>query len=110
MAASVLKFEYKVMGQTRDEVIDSLDEIVGQVILQEGGEPWVSVEEVYTKTMIDQELALSGDPRGFIWIGVRSVLFTGPTKLAGIEPTFRDGFRPQQDDDSDGYDPDQHFH
>lgn len=103
MSASVLKFEFKVLGTSKEECIETLDNIVSSILLKEGGEPWVTVQEAYEKQMINQEVALSGDPRGFIWVGVRTVLFTGPSKLDSIEPTFRDGFRPQQPDDSPGY-------
>lgn len=100
MAASVLKFEYKVMGQTREECIEALEEIVAGTILKEGGEPWVTIQESYHKTLVEETLAFSGDPRGFVWVGVREVVFTGPTKLDTIDATFRDGFRPQSDEDS----------
>lgn len=99
--ASVIKFEFEVAGKTRDDCIDTLDAITQRILTEEGGEPWVVLVDSYDKMMIDQQLALSGDPRGFFYTGKRQVVFTGPTKIADNISTFRDGFRPQGGEEED---------
>lgn len=99
--ASVLKFEFEVLGHTLDDCRDTLDNIVQKILTDEGGEPWVTLKDDYQKTMVNQPLALSGDPAGFVYAGSRTVLFTGPTKIGQPSGGFRDGFRPQANTDDD---------
>ena len=93
--ASVIKFEFEVAGKTRDDCIDTLDNITQRILTEEGGEPWVVLQDSYDKMMTDQHLALTGDPRGFFYTGKRQVVFTGPSMIADNVSSFRDGFRPQ---------------
>lgn len=97
MSASVIKFEFRVQGQSKEECIEAIDKAVLDLITKEGGEPWVRLAEKYEMVTLNQTLALTGDPNGFTWVGDCTVLFAGPTKISFEQP-FRDGFRPQAED------------
>lgn len=94
--ASVLKFEFEVLGNTLDDCRDKLDNLEQQILTQEGGEPWVTLVDEYKKAVLNQQALLKGDPTGAVYTGTRTVLFAGPTKIGqSVDSTYRDGFRPQ---------------
>lgn len=97
MPASVLKFTITVLGETLESAIQELESVSNQIILEQGGEPWVIVSDEFKKQGTSQEGLLSNAPGGSFYAGERTVLFTGPTKLADTVP-FHDGYRPQQDE------------
>lgn len=94
MSDTVQKFGFDVIAPTLTEVIDKLESLTLLITAQEGGEPWVVVEDNYTK-VIHSETALAGDPNGSFYKGSRVVMFTGPSVMSS-ESVFRDGFKPQQ--------------
>lgn len=97
MAGSVLKFSFEVIGETRDDVLAELDNVCNEIILNQGGEPWVVVQDEVKKQAVSTQALLANDAAGIFYHGTRAVLFTGPTKLGqGVD--YHDGFRPQQDE------------
>lgn len=98
MAGSVIKFEFEVYAPTLTECIEELDEACNQVMLAQGGEPWVVIKDEIVKKALTLEGLVANDPNSSFYQGVRSVLFAGPTKI-GPKIIERDGFRPQAGND-----------
>lgn len=91
--ATLSRFSFSVFGVTREEVLDKLDELEREAIIREGGEPWLATTDKINRECIDHRHLL--DPKSWVYVGVREVVFAGPTILDKVDDQFRDGFRPQ---------------
>lgn len=98
MPGSVLKLTIQAIGETRDEVIEKLDEICNQTILEQGGEPWVVLADEVKKIVVDLNGLLQGNPSTSYFDGTRTLVFAGPTRI-GPSLKYHDGFRPQAEDE-----------
>lgn len=97
MATTLTKFSFEAMGATLSETSDKLDSLVLEIIAGEGGEPWVVIEDNFSKKTVSVEALLSGNPDASFYHGTRTVVFTGPNQTLGGETIFHDGFRPQSE-------------
>ena len=95
---TLLRFGFTAVGETRQEVLDELDQIVASVISEAQGEPWVSVIDKVEKIILNKQ-AISTGTSGFVYQGEREVIFTGPTIIGTNDVHFQDGFRPQGGND-----------
>ena len=98
MPGSILKFTVESLGETHDDAVTKLDEITNQIVLEQGGEPWVVLQDEVKKIVVNLEGHLKGVPSTAYYQGQRTLVFAGPTRIG---PTLRyhDGFRPQSEDD-----------
>lgn len=94
VATSLTKFQFTVVGKTRDEVNDKMEEVALKIITEEGGEPWLVTQDETQKVAVNERQFLMGDPNAAFYVGNRTLLFTGPNKLVSDQP-FHDGYRPQ---------------
>lgn len=93
---ALLKFQFDVIGSSRDEVAEKLDRLVAAIITSEGGEPWIIISDKIEKQITDQAALTANDPNGWVYYGSQIALFNGPT-VHGQGKPFHDGFRPQAD-------------
>lgn len=77
-----------------EEVSSKLDSLVMNVTADEGGEPWIATTDRIEKQAVKPNLI---DPKSWIYVGFREVVFGGPSKLG--EPDLRDGYKPQSEPD-----------
>src|SRR5437870_2844690 len=98
--ASIIKFGFTAIGETRTEVIDELDSQAALVLGSISGEPWLDIVDKVEKMAISPA-ALEGDPNAWIYRGEREVIFAGPTPLGPQKPQWRDGYKPQSGSNDD---------
>ncbi|MEM3097520.1 MAG: hypothetical protein QXU32_02225 [Nitrososphaerales archaeon] len=94
---SVIRFGITVFGETREEVMDELEQHSRNILYSVGGEPWLLFEDHIERIPIVKSI-LNADQSKFVYVGKQEYVFTGPTPL-GDTPVWRDGFRPQQNHD-----------
>ena len=99
MGASVIKCHFAVVGESRDEVIEKIEELTLDFLSKAGGEPWLITSDDMNKLVTDEKAFLTGNPAGAYYQGSRTLFFAGPNVVAQT-PGFRDGFRPQDPDSS----------
>lgn len=91
--ATLSRFSFSAFGLTREEVAEKLDGLSDQLIMAEGGEPWLPTTDTIEKRCVNPKAPL--EPKSWIYVGAREVIFAGPTPLDEPGDLFRDGFRPQ---------------
>lgn len=99
MSASAIKFSVTAIAETRDELLEKMEEWTNDLILKFRGEPWVVTKDEFKKVPVSMQGLLQNDPAGAFYHGERELVFTGPTQI-GEKLPYRDGFRPQVEEDS----------
>ena len=94
--ATLSRFSFEAFGLTLDEVSQKLDELTQETITREGGEPWLTTMDEIKKQCIEPRALM--DPKSWIYVGKREVVFAGPTPMDSDEDRMRDGWRPQGTD------------
>jgi hypothetical protein len=74
--AVLIEFELNVIGRTREEAVQLLDDLANAMLLQVGGTPWVAYREDINKTH-EPSLTISDD-QGFYYKACRAYTFNGP--------------------------------
>jgi len=92
---AILKFSFSALGETRDAALEEIDGAVREALSHVGGEPWVTVTDEVKKVAVGSDIT---NPNNYAYVAIQEVFFAGPTVL-GDGPSWRDGFRPQQDAD-----------
>lgn len=88
---AVLKFGFTVMGKSRDEALEELDNQVRDIMTNMTGEPWITLVDDVRKIATGMDFT---NPDNFVYLANREVVFAGPNVLSN-HPSWRDGFRPQ---------------
>lgn len=89
----VPEFQVAVHGRLRDKSISFADGLCNSIIDLIGGEPWVMVDDDWTRMAPKEPLTIVDD-QGFMYQGRRRYIFGGPF-VGGINTQMHDGYRTQ---------------
>lgn len=98
MAAITQHISFGVMGTTRDEVVNKLDDLGSLFLDHIGGMPWEMPDDDTRRAKVTNTVA---DDQGYAYFGVRTYSFQGPF-VGDISLPTHPGAHPQKEagDDS----------
>lgn len=92
MKAVVLTIDFKIIGRTREETLDLMDQVKLNTLNELGGAPWVATNDDVVKEHMPQALICDG--QGFIYQGHLTLQFGGPMVFSEGQP-MHDGHKMQ---------------
>lgn len=95
----VVEFSMLLHGRTRDACIAKADEISRGVLDLIGGEPWLMLDDDFTRVQPPERLTIVDD-QGFVYLGRRKYHFQGPL-VPGQKFIEHPGHRTQGGGDAD---------
>lgn len=78
MTQLVSQFQVVGIATTRDECIGVMDETQAAILDHVGGAPWMMQDDDIKRVAAAQTAPPLGDPDGFCYLGVRTLVYRGP--------------------------------
>ena len=99
MKAVVVQADFKVIGRSREEALDLMDQVKFSFLNDVGGAPWVAVNDDVQKQHMPQAMICDAD--GFVYQGLLTLQYGGPFVYADARP-MHEGHKLQLRSEDDG--------
>ena len=96
---AVSYFEFNVVGNTREEVVDEMDRVSLDILQILGGAPWLTIDDDTTR--IPKHQNQLKDEEDFAYKGTRKVVYQGPM-IVGVGQGLPPGVERQNVDKDKG--------